>query len=59
MPHYDRIDANSCQCLDADSLSFSFEAEQDVLGSDALVAELHRFPEGHFQDLLGAGREGW
>src|SRR5579862_3667945 len=41
----------------SDTLSFSDEAEQDVFGADVVVAEVDRFPDRKFEDLLCPRRE--
>src|SRR5690606_39994658 len=43
--------------LRGDAFTLADEAEQDVLSADVVVAELQRFAQGQFKDLLGARRE--
>ena len=51
------VGAQLDQHLGGDALALADEAEEDVLGTDVVVAELQRFPQRQLEDLLGARRE--
>ncbi|BAS12293.1 hypothetical protein AHiyo8_05960 [Arthrobacter sp. Hiyo8] len=46
------------QDLRGNTFTLADEAEQDVLCTDVVVAELQGFPEGELKHLLGARRKG-
>lgn len=43
--------------LGSNAFAFANESEQDVFGSDVVVAELESLAQRQLQHLLGAGRE--
>ena len=49
-----QIGAELDEHLGGHALALTDEAQQDVLGTDVVVAELQRLPQGEFEDLLGA-----
>ena len=52
-----QVGAELHEHLGGDALALADEAEEDVLGTDVVVAELQRLPERQLQHLLGARRE--
>src|SRR5690606_37801529 len=53
-----QVRAELDQHLGRDALTLADEAEQDVLRTDVVVAELQRFAQRQLQHLLGTRREG-
>ena len=51
------VGAELLEHLGGDALPFSDQAEEDVLGSDVVVAELERLAQRELEHLLGARRE--
>lgn len=58
LPHPVEIGAQLHQDLGGDALALADQAEQDVLRTDVVVAELEGLAERQLQDLLGTGGEG-
>ncbi len=52
------VGAELDQHLGGDALALADQAEQDVLGADVVVAQLQRFAQAEFEDLLGTRGEG-
>ena len=53
-----QVGAQLLEDLGGYALALTDQAEQDVLGSDVVVAELERLPQRQLEHLLGPGREG-
>src|SRR6185312_5368193 len=58
LPDPVKVGAELNQHLGGHAFAFTDESEQDVLGSDVVVAELERLTQGQLEDLLGPGGEG-
>jgi hypothetical protein len=58
LAHAAEVRTQLAEDLRGDALALANEAEEDVLGSDVVVAELERLAKGELEDLLGSGREG-
>ena len=41
------------------ALTFGYETQEDVLGTDVVVPQLERLTQGQLEDLLGPGCKGW
>lgn len=57
LAHLVQTHAEAGEDLDRGALSLSGEPEEQVLGVDALVPELHRLAQGQLQELLRSGSE--
>lgn len=57
MAHLREVGAELLKYLSRDALTLTDEAEQDVLRSDVVVAELESFTKRQFEDFLRPGRE--
>ena len=58
LAHTGEIGAELDEHLSGDAFTFTDEPEQDVLGTDVVVAELECFTQGQFEDFLRTRREG-
>lgn len=58
LAHPVQVGAELHEDLGGDALALADQAEQDVLRTDVVVAELEGLAERQLQDLLGSGREG-
>ena len=58
LAHTRQIGAELHEHLGGNAFTLTDEAEQDVLGTDVVVAELQRLTERQFEHLLGARGEG-
>jgi len=57
LAHAGQIRAELHEHLCGDTLAFTDQTQEDVLGADVVVAELQRFAQRELEDLLGARRE--
>ena len=53
-----RVRPQAHQYLGRHPFALSHDTEEEVLGPDVVVTELHGLTEGQLHDLLGPGREG-
>ena len=58
LAHAVQVGAELDQHLGGDTVALTDQAEQDVLGTDVVVAELQRFTQRQLKHLLGPRREG-
>ena len=58
LAHGGQVRAQLGQDLGGDALALAQQAEQDVLGTNVVVAELEGLAQGELEDLLGPGGEG-
>ena len=57
LPYSVQVGAQGDENLSSDTFALSDKSQQDVLGPDVVVPELHRLTEGELEDLLSARRE--
>ncbi len=54
-----QVSAQADEDLGRHALTFAYETQEDVLGTDAVVPRLERLTQGQLEDLLGPGCKGW
>jgi hypothetical protein len=52
-----QLGAELLQHLGCNTFALAYQTQQDVLGPDVIVAQLERFTQGEFENLLGARSE--